>query len=584
MQFDFQKGSRTRILAISILGIMAIFALRLFYLQIIQHETYVELARSEQLKQFEITPARGELYALDGGEPVKLVMNEKVFTVWADPKVVTDVDEVIAVVKEYAGGNMRSGLESKLNNKSSRYQILATKVTRKQAELIKKKKLAGIGFDTGSQRVYPEGQLAAQVVGFVNADGEGKYGVEQALDSRLKGKKGMLQTVTDVRDVPLTIGKDNIRKPAVNGDNVVLSIDRNVQSAAERALAHALERTGAKQGSVIIMNPNDGRVMAMANLPTFRPAEYFKVEDAAAFNNATITMPYEVGSVAKTFTVATALDKQIITPESTYNNTDYIRVEDRTIENASKGKRMGNVTMQTALDWSLNTGMVTIAQRLGNGSQITPGARATIYDYLYNKYQLGQRTGIELAGEAAGIIIPPTEHEGNAVRYSNMTFGQGMDLTMIQTAAAFSAIINGGTYYAPSVVAGVVRDDGTFQAEKPRETKSGVISPTASAQAREMIHKAHQATYVPQDPPGYYFGGKTGTSQTIDPRTGKYTFNETIGTYLGFGGNSSEKPAFVIMTEISGKGMTLGGGGEAKPIFNELSKYMVDYLRLSPSA
>ncbi|HSW91604.1 MAG TPA: penicillin-binding protein 2, partial [Candidatus Saccharimonadales bacterium] len=510
--------------------------------------------------------------------PVKMVLNEAVYTVFADPKIVDQSREIIDTIHQVAGGNAQPNLDALLAKKESRYQILAKGVTRKQAEMMKSKQFKGLGFQEESQRVYPEGQLAAQTLGFVNNEGKGQYGVEEALNDRLKGKDGALQSVTDVSNVPLTIGNKNINTPAQNGENVVLTVDRNVQAHAEKALAEGLKKSHATNGSVMVMDPQSGKIVAMANLPTYNPAEYTKVTDAAAFNNATISAPYEPGSDVKTMTMAVGLDKGVVEPDSTYNNTDSIKIEDRTITNATKGQT-GNITFQHAMNYSLNTGFVTVAERLGDGNNITRAARDTMYSYFHDKFRLGILSGIELAGEAQGTVIPPTDVDGGAVRYSNMAFGQGLDVTMLQACAAFSTIINGGTYYTPSVIAGDMSDDGgTFTAAAAKPSQQGVISKAASDKLRTMVHNARDAFYSGNDKKGYYIGGKTGTSQTIE--NGKYVDNQTVGTYLGFGGNSSDAPRYVIMVQVSGKGMNLAGNTDAMPIFTDISNWMLDYLKL----
>ena len=564
-----------------VIAIMALFVMRLFYIQVIRHDYYQAQADSEQIKQFVLHAKRGEIYAMDGDTPTRLVMNETVYTVWVDPTQVTDKQKIIDELTRVAGGNTRKDFSQYIDRKQTRYQVLATKVTLKQAEMLKKQNIAGLGFDAVSQRVYPEGQLASQILGFVDAEGNGKYGVERANDDALKGKDGLLKTVTDVRMVPLTVGDKNIKQPAKDGDDLVLTIDRNIQAEVEKALVDGAARTGATHLSAIVMEPSTGKVLAMSNIPTYDPSKLNEVTNAEAFNNNTISNPYEPGSDIKTFTVAAGIDKGVITPESTYNNTDTIRVDDIVIGNASKGQT-GNITIQHALNWSLNTGMVTVAERLGNGTEITRGARNIMYDYFYNRFRLGQYTGIELANEAKGRIVSPNETEGNAVRYSNMSFGQGMDATMIQVASGFSAIINGGTYHEPSVIAGKIDENGHFVAAARKPQYPGVIKASSSVTVREMVHQARTAFYASHDRPGFYVGGKTGTSQTIE--NGKYVDNQTIGTYLGFGGEVGKVPRYVIMVEVSGKGMNLSGGTHALPIFTDISNWMIDYLKLTPES
>ncbi len=577
MKLELQKGSRSKVLAAIVIVTMAIFVIRLFYLQIIQHDYYVKEANKEQIKQRTIPAKRGMIYALDGQDAVPLVMNQMVYTVFADPQTTKDDTKIIDIIKRVAGGNARADLQGLLSRKDSRYQILATKITRVQADKIKSENLKGIGFHEESQRVYPEGSLAAQTLGFVDYEGVGRYGVEGRLNDRLTGTDGLLQSVTDVSDVPLTIGNNNINKPAVDGDNIVLSIDRNIQSHTEQALADGLKRTGATRGSVIVMNPQNGQIMAMANLPTFDPAKFNEVKDAAAFNNGVVSAPYEPGSDVKTLTMATGIEKGVVSADATYNNTDHIQVDDKVISNATLG-HTGIITFQYALNWSLNTGFVTVAERLGDGNNITRTARDTMYDYFYNRFRLGQLTGVEVSGEAEGTIIPPTDVDGNAVRYSNMSFGQGLDVTMVQVSSAFSSLVNGGKYYKPTVVAGKLDTSGKFVADKIA-TPSNPISDSTASQMREMTHTARSTFYTSVDKAGYYTGGKTGTSQVI--KNGEYSEDETVGTYLGYGG-SIDLSRYVIMVQVSGDHKTLQGARDALPIFTDISNWMLDYLKIQP--
>jgi len=578
MELELQKGSRSKILAAFMFGVILLFAVRLFYLQIIQHDYYVGVAKSEQVKRLKIPAKRGLIYALNGELPVPLVMNQTIYTVFADPQTVVDDEKIIDVIRKVAGGNARSNLQALLDKKASRYQILATKITRVQADKIKSENLRGIGFQEGAQRVYPEATLASQVLGFVNDAGDGQYGIEGGQNDRLVGQDGLLQSVTDVRDVPLTIGDNNINKPAIDGENIVLSIDTNIQSKVEQALVDGAKRIGATEVSAIVMDPQSGKVLAMANFPSYNPAEFNKVEDASVFNNNVISLPYEPASVMKTFTMATGIDKGAISPSSTYYNNDFIVVDDKIINNASKGKT-GVLDFQTVLNWSLNTGSVTVFQRLGDGQNITRGAREIIYDYFYNRFRLGQKTGIELANESSGIIVSPDKVEGNAVRYSNMSFGQGLDVTMLQTASAFSSIVNGGTYYKPTIIAGTIDKSGDFIKNEATALSSPISKSTAD-QVRTMTHKTRIWNSSKIDKPGYYIGGKTGTAEVLVD--GTYSNDGgAVGSYLGYGG-SEELSRYVIMVRAANYGKVFRGAQEAGPIFTDISNWMIDYLKLQP--
>ncbi|HUC96518.1 MAG TPA: penicillin-binding protein 2 [Candidatus Saccharimonadales bacterium] len=577
MKLELQKGSRSKALAVILFSLMAIFVVRLFYLQIIEHGYYVNLANQEQVKRLTIPAKRGAIYALSGQTPVPLVMNQDIYTVFADPTETTNDNAIIKTIEKVAGNNAEPNLKSLLDKKDTRYQVLATQITLQQANTIKNKSYNGIGFQAGTERVYPEGSLAAQILGFVDSSGIGQYGVEGAMNSQLAGKNGLLQSVTDVNDIPLTIGNDNINKPAVNGVNEVLTIDPSVQAYTEQALANGLKRTGATRGSVIVMDPQTGRVLAMANLPSYNPAKYNDVQNIAAFDNGVISTPYEPGSDMKTLTMATGVDKGVVNANSTYDNTDHIQVDDITISNATLGQT-GIITLQHAMNWSLNTGFVTVAERLGDGSNINLQARDTMYDYYHNRFHLGELTGIQLQGEAAGTIIPPTSVQGNAVRYSNMAFGQGLDVTMLQVASAFCSIVNGGNYYKPTILAGTVDQNGNYIPNKIQQP-SHPIKPSTADQVREMTQVARNTVYPGLDKPGYYVGGKTGTSQVIV--NGAYSNNETIGTYLGYGGTESTS-RYVIMVQVSGDHEIMAGNLDAMPIFTDISNWLLGYLNVQP--
>jgi len=578
MNLELQKGSRSRILAAVVLGIVAIFVIRLFYLQIIQHDHYVALATEEQQNRFVIPAKRGEIFAKSGDTPVQLVMNEKVYTVFADPVTISDKAKVVDTMRKIAGGNVRTGFDSLLDKIDTRYQIIATKVTRVQADKIKAEGLRGIGFQEVSQRVYPEGALAGQILGFVNTTGEGSYGIEGYMNDDLKGKDGLLQVVTDVSNVPLTIGNKNVNIPAVDGKDVVLSVDRNIQSKVESALAAGMKKTGAPEGSAMVMDPRTGKVLAMANLPTYSPGEYNKVEDVAQFNNDVISDPYEPGSVLKTYTLATGIDKGVVKASDTYNNTDSIKIGDNYIVgNATKGQT-GIITFQRALTWSLNTGFVTIAQRLGDGNSVTYGARQSMYEYFHDRLRLGQQSGVELSNEAAGTIFSPEDEQGNAVRYATMSFGQGLNTTMLQVASGFSALINGGTYYKPTIVDGYMTANGFEQNAAPTPVATNIVSKSTSDQIKTATHDARASSFGQFDKAGYYIGGKTGTSQV--GVAGGYSDTETIGSYLGYGGG--DEPEYVIMVRLSGKDKQFQGSRDALPIFTDISNWMLDYLKVHP--
>lgn len=578
-----RRQSRASLLALFLLLVMSVFVLRLFYLQVIRHDYYLAVANANQISKFTIPATRGEIYGLSRGQPVPLVLNKTVYLMFADPSEVEDPAGLTAAVNQVAGGDLIDGSVDLISNKNLHYIVLARDISGQQAKLLKDKQIAGLGFKETTERVYPEGKLAAQTLGFVDANGQGQYGVEQALNDQLAGRDGLLKTVTDVRNIPLTIGDSNVRLPAINGRDVVLSVDRSIQAEAEAALAKGLKHAHAHHGSVVVMDPNTGKVMAMANLPSFDPANYGQTTDYADFSNAVVSSPYEPGSVMKTLTLGAGLSTGAINQNSKYDNHGYTMVDGVRINNSIDDPIFPNTTVTDILHYSLNTGVVWTLKQMGGG-EVNDKARRTLYDYFHDHFRLGRVTGIEQAGEQAGVIYTPDEGYGQNVRYANMTFGQALDVTMIQFAAAFSSEVNGGTYYQPSVVAGWLNDDGSVT-PKPAKSLGHSISRTDSLIMRKLIHNATMASiFGPKEPKGYYIGGKTGTAQKIDPKTGKYSmaYNETTGSYVGFGG--TDQPRYVIMVRVMDPDIPGYAGTEAaEPIFSDISNWMINYLRLPPN-
>ncbi len=570
---------RARLFALIFLAIGAVFVGRLFYLQVIANAEFVALAAAEHDKKFDLPATRGLIYAKDGDQAVPLVLNEPVYTVYADPVEVKEVNKISSLIYRVAGGETVKGFEVQLTDKKRRYVVLAQQVNKTQADLIMKEELRGVGTQVEQKRVYPEGSLAAQVLGYVNREGKGQYGIEGALDDRLAGQDGLRTAVVDAHGIPLTVSnKEDVIKPPKNGNNVVLSIDRNVQAYVERALTEGLRNAQAKHGSALVLDPNTGRVIAMATLPAFDPSQYNKVQDYNLFQNPVVSDPYEAGSGIKTLTMAAGLDTGAVTPASIYNNVGFDTVDGIRIKNAEPGKYLGPTDMTGVLEHSLNSGVIYVLKQMGKG-QVNYQARQTLYDYFTNRFGIGKLTGIEQTNEQAGKVFSPDDEQGNNVRYANMVFGQGFDLTMLQSAMAFSAAINGGTLYKPTLVEGMLNPDGSVKPQAPIIHTDNVISPQSSATLRSMIHEGRKRLFSKIDKPGYIIGGKSGTSQTIDPKTGKYRDDNAIASYTGFGGNQTSR--YVVMVRIVDSQLPgFGGTVAAQPIFANISNWLLDYYRV----
>ena len=573
---------RSNILRVILVAAMTLIVAKLFSIQVIHHDEYVAQAETQHTMQNTIVAKRGEIYVMDGEEPVPIVMNSKVWSVIIDPQITRgEKDEVEKILREKAGEYITGDLEEAYKSNFLRYFVVARNVPYKQAQAIKEAGLSGVYFQGSTKRVYPEGTMASGLLGFVNADGVGQYGVEGALNSELAGVNGVLKTVKDVNNIPLTIGDDNVKVPAQDGKNIVLSIDRNIQNKAEQILAEKTKEYKVNHGTVIVMDPKNGEIWAIASTPNYDAENYGKVEDAEVFQTNATMDAYEPASVCKTFAMAAAIDMGKMTLETKYNNTDQTIVDGWPINNLSKG-HTGNITMQMALNWSLNTGSTQALRLLGDSeTEITAVGKERLFDYYYNKFWLGQYTGIEIA-ESSGLIIPPENENATDARYANMTFGQGMNITALHLAAAYGAVVNGGEYYKPTVVRGEMVD-GEFKANEYAEADHRAISEETSKTMRGMLVTARNLFKNSKKyDSGLYVGGKTGTAQAI--RNGEYVMDETIATYAGFGAVSEDTmPEYVIVTKVWEEGKGMDGGTHAKPIFDELSQYLISYLKMTKS-
>lgn len=578
-----QMRKRTDLIRVLLALCFILIVARMYDLQIISHQKYVDLAMSQQTMQNTIFAKRGEIYMMDGNNTTPVVMNEKVYTISVDPFLLRSeggqgLKEDEAKIDQLVQGYAVNTWDKVFANEASRYAVIAKNVPYERAKQTKEAKITGVYAQGSTKRVYPEGDLAAQVLGFVNADGKGQYGIEGSLNKELTGVNGILKTVKDVNNIPLTIGKNNVRVPAQDGKNVVLSIDRNIQKKTEDAIKTTIEKFHVTNASAVVMNPRNGQILAMAGTPTYNPAEYAKVTDARAFQTDVTMSAFNPASVCKTFALAAAVDSGVMTPETTYNNTDLVTIDGWPIQNAIKG-HTGNISMQEVLTYSLNTGSIQALRLLGGSeTEITYQGKEKLYDYYYNRFGLGKYTGIELA-ESKGTVIPPTDIDGTNARYANMTFGQSLDLTMIQVATAFSAVVNGGDYYTPTLVAGEIKN-GEFVRDTLKERDHQAIESSTSETMRKMLHTARLVfPNVKYYDEGVYVGGKTGTAQVV--KNGKYTFDETIATYIGYGARSeTDYPEYVIMTKVWEDNRRLDGGMNAKPIFDEISQFMVNYLKM----
>lgn len=575
---------RVRIWYGFVVVVMLIFGVRLFYVQVIRYDYYKTAALSDQLKQYEVPARRGVIKAHDGDGLLPLVLNQKLYTLYADPTYVKNNQNVALKLSAIIGVDANK-LQGQLATKDTRYVILAKKLTPEQNTKILALKFPGIGSSAIDYRTYPQGSLAGQLLGFVDADGGGQYGVEQSLNTQLKGKSGLLKAITDASGVPLAASSGNIQTPPQNGKDVVLTVDLAMQQQLETILAKGVTDTKATGGSAVILDTSNGAVKAMANYPSYDPGNYATVENPSTFQNAAVSYPIEIGSIMKSLTTAAAIDRGVIKPNTSYYDPSFFMVDSFRISNIEEDGGAGQRTIADILNLSLNTGATWELMQMGGG-EINLKARTAWNTYLTKHYRFGQPTGIEQGYEAAGYIPGPKENgAGIDLTYANTAFGQAMTATPIQFAGALSAMINGGTYYQPHLVESMINGTQTVMAA-PKILATNVVSAgTSQAMIPLMQNVVQKHNFnVRFDQTKYTVGGKTGTAQIAKPGGG-YEDNEFNGTYAGFVGG--DKPQYVIVVFVDKPKVSNGayaGTAAAQPIFGDLAHMLINDSYVSPKS
>src|SRR3990167_529809 len=576
----FSPNNRIQLWFIALAAVLTIFLIRLFYLQVIRHDYYKKAAIQSQLKEYDIKPRRGVIDAHDGSNIVPIVLNEVRYTLFADPKFIDNADKTAELVVGQVGGDASD--YAKQMRTDSRYVVLAKKLTKDQKAKIDKLELKGIGTREESYRTYPQGGLAAQLLGFVNDDGEGKYGIEQYMNEQLRGVPGQLKAITDANGIPLVANEDNVVTQPKAGDRVVLTIDVSLQKQLQDILRAGLKKSNSGSGSALIIDPYSGKVKAMANLPSYNPAEFFKVKDANVFTNAAVSAPLEVGSVMKPLTAAAALDNGAIKSSVTYHDPSQWKIDGYTISNIEEDGGAGTKSLADILQLSLNTGATWLLMQMGGG-QINQKERLTWHDYMSDHYRFGKLTGIEQGYEAGGTVPDPRKGYALNLQYANTAFGQGMTATPLQMAGALSSIINNGTYYQPTLVDQIITGDKTTH-QKPKAIRRDVIKPSVSSKIRNLMQYVVDKNYLiygmRKPLAGYVIGGKTGTAEIAKPGGGYYEdrFN---GMFIGYVG--AKKPKYVIIVLVNEPHIAAyAGAGAAAPIFGSITDMLIDNFGLTP--
>lgn len=543
---------------------------KLFMLQVLAREEYLDMANKQHQMKSAIAAQRGEVFMQDEIEPYPLAVNQQLMMAYAVPREVTDVKSVadgLSVILQLDSGE----LFNKLNKPDDVYEIIKKKLTEEEVAKIREVKLPGIYLESETYRFYPGGELASQIIGYVGfneKEYKGIYGLESFMNERLKGSPGMLKQKGDARGRWISVSDREV-EPAKNGDDFFLTINHTVQYEVEKILKSSLEKYGADKGSVVVMEAKTGNILAIANAPSFDPNQYSKTEDISTFSNTAVTQSYEPGSIFKPLTVAIGIDNGKISPDTTYVDTGEVNEAGFSIHNSDM-KSNGVQTMTEVLEKSLNTGVIYVEKLVGN---------KTFAEYV-KRFGFGEKTSIDLPGESAGNTRN-LENFKVDINFFTASFGQGIMTTPLQMATAYGALANGGMLMKPQIIDSIRHSDGSTEKIEPQEVRQ-VVSESTAKQVGEMLRSVVTKGHGKRaDVPGYLVGGKTGTAQVAKVGSKGYEEGVNIGSFAGYA--PINDPHFVVVVALNNPKNVEWAESSAAPTFGEVMKMLLEYYHVKPT-
>ena len=533
-----------------------VICLRLVYLEVFCYGEFEQRAEHQQQRSINVSAKRGIIYDRQGHE---LAMSIQVDSAFAVPTEIPDLPNTLSLITRITGDDERMVLADCRAHKT--FCWVARKGSAETIERIRSMNLQGIHFQKESKRFYPKRELAAQVLGYVGTDDEGLSGIERAYDAQLQGKPGKMLISVDARK--RWFGR--IEKEPEAGDNVVLTIDEQIQYIAERELERAMKDTRAIAGTVIVENPHTGEVLALANRPNFNPNVKKEIRNEALKNRA-VSDIYEPGSTFKLVTISGALEQRLTRPEEIFDcQMGSIVINGMRIRDS---KPHGRLSVADVLAESSDVGSIKIALRLGE---------ERFYSYIRG-FGFGQQTGIELPGETRGMTKPVSRW--SRVSIGAISMGQEIGVSPLQVAAMVSTFANDGVWVAPRIVATTTAPQGApetmvFHPEGERR----VISPLTAAQMRQMMQRVVlHGTGRKALLEGYTSAGKTGTAQKVDPATGGYSRTKYVGSFAGFA--PINNPAVTVVVILDSAVGLHQGGQVAAPVFQRIAQQVLEYMHV----
>jgi cell division protein FtsI/penicillin-binding protein 2 len=535
--------------------LLSLAAVRTAYLGVFRAPALQQAASDQQTTRETVTAQRGAITDRNG---VDLAVSEPAKDLAADPYLLHDPLSVAARLAPLLG-QTQSQLLTKLTQRTG-FVYLARGVPDRQAEAVLKLKIEGISGTPVMKRVYPRGDLAAQLLGEVGTEGQGLSGLELSEEGVLHGVTGERKVVSDAIGQPVSISEP---RPEVPGRSIALTLDSNIEQRTEDVLGAVAQAFSPKDATAIVMEPQTGAILALANWPSENANDPGAASEEALKDRA-VNFPYEPGSTFKAVTFSGALQTGLITPQSGFDVPDQIQVADRTIhDDTEHGEE--TLTASQILARSSNVGTIEIGKLEG----------APRFNEWVHRFGFGAPTGVELPGEEAGVTLPLSHYSGSSM--GNLPIGQGELVTPMQMIAAYAAIANGGILRAPHLVSAV--------GGKPRALPPGhrVISAHVAAEVRHMMEGVlgPEGTASEVSIPGYALAGKTGTAQKIDPETGEYSKTKFVASFIGMAPAGNPKLVTAVVVDEPQDG-SIYGGTVAAPAFAQIMSFALPYLGIAP--
>ncbi|MFE6284047.1 peptidoglycan D,D-transpeptidase FtsI family protein [Streptomyces sp. NPDC057877] len=583
---------RLRMVGFGLTLVLLVFTVRLLQVQAVDASAYAAKAERNRYVVHTLAAERGQITDRTG---VALATSDDAEDITADPTMFTreqlkigDGPEQAAALLAPILGQDQAALAEKLRTKNTRYVLLARRQTPEVWKQIKDLKtaltkkaeyddstvnvLAGVFSDPSSKRVYPNGELAAGILGWVNAEGKGGGGIEQQLNKVLAGKPGEIRYAQSGGHQVPTVGSRET--PAVPGSDVELTIDRDIQWAAQNAIAEQVKKSKADRGYVIVQDTRTGEILAMANSPGFDPNDLSQA-DATAMGNAALQDAYEPGSTAKLMSMAAVLEEKAATPGTHVVVPNRLHRGDRLFRDDIDHPTW-YLTLNGVLAKSSNIGTILAVGQLG---KTQAEANRVLYSYL-REFGLGSYTGLDFPGETKGILAPPDQWS-TSQQYT-IPFGQGVSINAMQAASVYSTIANGGVRVEPSLVRGTKGPDGRFTPAPEPEKNRVVSEETAKTLARmlESVVDDEEGTGTKARIPGYRVAGKTGTANRVDPATGNY--RGYTSSFAGFAPADNPRVTVYCAIQNATEGSYFGGQ-ICGPIYKQVMEFALKSLQVPPT-